>query len=76
MKYFKELMQSESRSISLIMENRALKRQLRGQSQLLALSGIHPISQPEQNQNIQNIPQVENLSLIAQNNNSTVIYII
>eukprot|EP00826_Nyctotherus_ovalis_P059233 TRINITY_DN8218_c0_g1_i1.p1 TRINITY_DN8218_c0_g1~~TRINITY_DN8218_c0_g1_i1.p1 ORF type:complete len:396 (+),score=107.71 TRINITY_DN8218_c0_g1_i1:407-1594(+) len=70
MKYFKELMQSESRSIALIMENRALKRQMGGQSQLLTLSGIQPMAQPEVSTNMAATGQPETLSLIGHNSST------
>ena len=76
MKYFKELMQAESRSIALIMENKALKRQISGHSQLLTLSGIQPMAQPEVSTNMAATGQPETLSLIGQNNSTVILKLI
>jgi len=78
-KYFKEMMKAESRCISLIMENKSLKRQLRNQApaapQLSVLSGIHPMVPPEPSANTQILPNPESISLIAQGNTSTVYFV-
>jgi len=69
-------MQAESRSIALIMENKALKRQISGHSQLLTLSGIQPMAQPEVSTNMAATGQPETLSLIGQNNSTVILKLI
>ncbi len=74
-KYFKELMQSESRCLALSMENKVLKRQLRVQqmlpAQISALSGIHPMAAADPTTTLQ---QHESISLINQANNTSTVF--